>query len=151
MILRRGIDIGIIIQNGKVKMIGQPFQRGAGTGRTAGMQQQAGTGFFCVQLLQDLFHGKLIIDAVGHSGSSIVPFCPAHQPGNVFFSHDSIYGTLLHQIPVILSPLFLQHSVFLRFKVFSNFFCNLLKVLSPLCHKVPIYYKRPQEGSRDPT
>lgn len=51
-------------------MLGQPFQRGAGAGRAAGMQQQRGFGI--PQPAQDFFHFQLIIDAIGHDAA---PLC----------------------------------------------------------------------------
>ena len=51
-------------------MRGQAFQRCAGTGRTAGVQQELWPR--AVQCAQDLFHFQLIVDAVWHEETSFL-------------------------------------------------------------------------------
>ena len=64
VVFLRRVDVGIVVKNGQVKVRGQALQCCARARRTAGVQQQLRAG--AVQRAQDLFHFKLIVDAVGH-------------------------------------------------------------------------------------
>jgi hypothetical protein len=53
------LDVGVVVQNGYLKMLGQPLQYGAGAGPAAAVQKQGGPA--ARQSLDFFFHFDLVI------------------------------------------------------------------------------------------